>query len=92
LRILTSIRPGVHVHIHDIFTPFNYPELWVESFYNFWNEQYVLEALLSGGDDFEVFASLHYLGRRYPDQSRLAMPLLKLRDKYPQSFWITKAK
>jgi hypothetical protein len=90
LRILTTIKPGVHIHVHDIFTPFNYPELWVKSLYNFWNEQYVLEALLSGGGDFEVSAALHYLSRRHPEQAKAAMPLLALRDRHPQSFWMRK--
>ena len=91
LRILPTIKEGVYIHIHDIFTPFNYPDSWVKSSHNFWNEQYILEALLSGGDGYQVYAALHYLSRKFPEKAKAAMPLLAMRDRHPHSFWIRKA-
>jgi len=28
IRVLPLLKPGVLVHIHDIFTPYDYPEEW----------------------------------------------------------------
>ena len=44
-EILPRLRPGVLVHIHDIFLPYDYPVTWAERYYS---EQYLLAmALLS---------------------------------------------
>lgn len=37
-RILPRLRPGVHVHIHDVFLPGDYPENWVREGWG-WNEK-----------------------------------------------------
>jgi hypothetical protein len=89
LRVLPTIASGVYIHIHDIFTPFHYPEAWVKSLHKFWNEQYVLEAVLGGGG-YRIVAALRYLARRHPAKVKKAMPLLQLRDRLPASFWIKK--
>ena len=64
LRILPSLAPGVWIHIHDIFTPYDYPEDWI------WrplrlglNEQYAVECLLSGGHRYQIEIPLHHLVR-----------------------------
>jgi hypothetical protein len=47
LDVLPRLRPGVMVHLHDIYLPWDYPagHLW-----RLWNEQYLLAAtLLAGG-------------------------------------------
>lgn len=46
LEILPRLRPGVLVHVHDIFLPYDYPPEWNSRFYS---EQYVLAAWLLGG-------------------------------------------
>ncbi len=43
LEILPRLKPGILVHIHDIFLPYDYPEQWAERYYT---EQYVLAAAL----------------------------------------------
>lgn len=91
LNILPKVSAGVYIHIHDIFTPFNYPELWVKSMHFFWNEQYMVEALLSESGTYEIVAALHYLSRNYPEQARAALPLLNLdHSKSGQSLWLLK--
>ena len=60
--------PGVHVHVHDIFLPFEYPREWVTRGRRFWNEQYLLEAFLSCNRDFEVVL-LDNLSRPGVDQN-----------------------
>ncbi len=43
IDILPLIKPGVIIHIHDVFLPYDYPE----SFKNwYWNEQYLLAVYL----------------------------------------------
>lgn len=53
LDVLPRIKPGVLIHIHDIFYPFEYPQDWLEQG-RFWNEQYLLRALLTNNPAFEV--------------------------------------
>lgn len=44
-EILPRVKPGVLIHIHDIFLPYDYPATWAERYYS---EQYLLAmALLS---------------------------------------------
>lgn len=54
LRILPRLNPGVVVHVHDIFHPYEYSQDWVEQRGIFWNEQYLLLALLCENPRFEV--------------------------------------
>ncbi len=86
LRVLPSLAPGVWVHIHDIFTPYDYPEEWVFSVPRAGNnEQYALECLLSGGDRFQVELPVYCLWRRH----RAALDrLCSHTTDRPAAFWI----
>ncbi len=53
-EILPSLKPGVLVHVHDIFLPAEYPRQWVIDDNRSWNEQYVLRALLMFSTRFRV--------------------------------------
>jgi hypothetical protein len=44
LEIIPSLAAGVHVHVHDIGWPFEYPDEWVSQGW-FWSEAYLLRAL-----------------------------------------------
>jgi Methyltransferase domain len=58
LEILPRLKPGITVHIHDIFLPFDYPPLWSNRHYS---EQYLLAAfLLADYDKFEILLPLAY--------------------------------
>jgi hypothetical protein len=46
LDVLPSIKPGVLIHLHDIFWPFDYPTEWAARMYS---EQYMLGLLLVFG-------------------------------------------
>lgn len=61
LEIMPQLQSGAMVHAHDIFTPFDYPDEWIRKELWFWNEQYLLESLLSNGSRYEVVAALNYL-------------------------------
>jgi hypothetical protein len=60
LRILPRIRPGVLVQIHDIFLPDDYPSDFRDRWYN---EQYLLAAILLGNSDWTVLAPVAYLNK-----------------------------
>jgi hypothetical protein len=52
LGVIPRLQPGVIVHIHDIYLPFDYPESRLS---RFWNEQYLLACwLLGGGRNVEI--------------------------------------
>ncbi len=59
MEILPRLKPGVIVHIHDIFLPFDYPAVWKTRYYS---EQYMLAAyLLGGARNLEVLLPIPYL-------------------------------
>ena len=47
LEVLPRLKPGVIVHVHDIFLPFEYRRDWVMDEFRFWSEQYLLQAFLT---------------------------------------------
>ena len=51
--ILPSLRSGVHVHIHDVLHPFEYPAEWIYAGRAF-NEAYLLRAFLAFNTAFRV--------------------------------------
>jgi predicted O-methyltransferase YrrM len=52
LEVLPRLRPGVLVHIHDVFLPSDYPAEWTNRYYS---EQYLLGAMLvCGAPPFKV--------------------------------------
>lgn len=69
LEILPILKPGVMVHIHDIFTPRDYLDHWLIDEVKLWNEQYLLEAFLSCNSQFEIIAALNFLSYRHPVQN-----------------------
>ena len=92
LEILSALASGVYVHIHDIFTPLDYPDEWLVDRMHFWNEQYLLEAYLAHNQNFEVVAALHYLLQRDAPRLERALPTLAKRvsDIGTASFWLRK--
>jgi hypothetical protein len=49
------------VHVHDIFTPFDYPKQWMVQAKRFWNEQYILESFLALNNSFRILCPIYYL-------------------------------
>jgi hypothetical protein len=88
VRILPSLAPGVWIHFHDVFTPYDYPEEWIRQPIRLWaNEQYALECLLSGGDRYQIEIPLHYLVRDFKGPIREFYPRGRTRG---QSIWLRK--
>ncbi|MDZ4715991.1 MAG: class I SAM-dependent methyltransferase [Cytophagales bacterium] len=90
LQVLPRLKPGVLVHVHDIFTPHDYPALWVTDEIRFWNEQYLLEAFLCHNRSFKILGALNYLKRNYPKEIAARLPVLgrEMENRDPASFWM----
>lgn len=92
LEILPRVKPGVIVHIHDIYLPDDYISGHV---WRLWNEQYLLAtALLFGPQAFEILFPCWYVGRdpelRLHAQATLCQGPLATLDPYGASFWLRK--
>ena len=74
-RILPALAPGVVVHIHDIFYPFEYPASWVREHGRSWNEAYLVRAFLGQNRAFEVIFFNDLIYNAYPELTREKMPL-----------------
>ena len=77
LEILPRLKPGVFVHIHDIFIPSDYPRKWVVDCYKFWSEQYLLQAFLCFNWRFEVIWSASAMSMFHADELERCFPLWK---------------
>jgi predicted O-methyltransferase YrrM len=74
LEVLPRLKPGVIVHVHDIFLPFEYPEDWVVGMGRSFNEQYLLQALLTHNPRFELLLCNHYLGKKHRSDLQATFP------------------
>jgi predicted O-methyltransferase YrrM len=88
LRILPRLKPGVIVHVHDIFTPYNYPAKWIVEDNRLWDEQYLVEVLLSG-DKFRILLANHWLSRNHFDKLAKVAPYLRSEHK-PGSMYLVR--
>jgi len=62
-NLYPQLAPGALLHIHDVFSPYDYPRDWMVKEKLFWNEQYALECFLMFNPTFEVFLPVHSLLR-----------------------------
>ncbi len=87
--VYSSINSGVYIHVHDIFTPRDYPHEWIIDRRRLWHEQYLLEAFLSFNSEFEVVCALNWLWKNHPELLDKSCPVLTNRvANNPGSFWI----
>jgi hypothetical protein len=77
LEIVPKLNKGVIVHVHDIFTPKNYPTRWLIQENKFWNEQYLVEALMMNENKYEIYLMLNYLKNNAYDDLLKVCPYLK---------------
>ncbi len=85
-EILPALNPGVLIHFHDIFYPFEYLKRWVYRGVA-WNEAYVLRAFLQHNDRYRIVAWNDYLERACPERIRESMPLCRQNS---GSLWLRK--
>lgn len=89
LEVIPSLNPGVIVHIHDIFSPRDYPKEWVVDQVRFWNEQYLLEAFLTCNREWKIIGAVNYLHNNHYKELKAKCPFLTPQQK-PGSFYIQK--
>ena len=86
------MNKGVLIHIHDIFSPRDYPDDWIKTRLRLWNEQYLVEAFLSFNKEFKILHAAHYLRYTFERQYFSMCPelskILTLTD--PCSLWLEK--
>lgn len=73
-EVLPRLAPGVYVHVHDIFHPFEYPRSWIEEG-RAWSEAYLLRSFLAFNGGYEVVLFNTFLEHFHEDYFRRRMPL-----------------
>jgi len=71
--VLPRLAPGVIVHFHDIYWPFEYPQEWVLDSVA-WNEAYLLRAFLQYNDAFQILQFNDLLAHHFADYYRKHLP------------------
>ena len=87
-NILPRLPRGVVVHFHDIFLPYEYPTDWLKQSKFFWNEQYLLSALIQDNPRYRVLYPLHQLYRERQLEVSALFPLLKNPNHRPGAYWL----
>ena len=89
LQILPTLRPGVLVHVHDVFSPRDYPPDWIYDQHCQWNEQYLLEAFLSFNPNFRIVGAVNLLKKEHARELTAKCPNSAQRPgDEPGSFWM----
>lgn len=73
-NILPRLKPGVIVHIHDMFWPFEYPRHWVVDENRSWNEIYAIRALLTDNPNWKIIMFNDYMERFESDLVKKTYP------------------
>ncbi|MGL4423814.1 MAG: class I SAM-dependent methyltransferase [Gemmataceae bacterium] len=73
-EVIPRLAPGVVVHVHDIFWPFEYPPEWFHKGYA-WNEAYVLRGLLQHNRRLEMLFFPSYLEKCHSAAYGAALPM-----------------
>jgi len=84
-EVLPRLAPGVLVHVHDIYYPFEYPRAWVYEG-RAWNEVYVVHAFLMFNSAWEIVFFNSFIGAR--NRPALATALPPAADNPGSSLWL----
>jgi hypothetical protein len=90
LNIIPSLEKGVIVHCHDIFLPREYLLIWIDGWKRFWNEQYLLQAILAHSTRYKPLLSLNFLAHHYRSDLEKCCPIFRRKKEKasePSSFW-----
>ncbi len=91
LEIIPTLKSGVFIHVHDIFTPKDYPNDWILKEHLLWNEQYLLEAFLTNNNEFKIIGALNHLKNSFKELFYEKFPIsAKQPNRQPGAFWIMK--
>jgi predicted O-methyltransferase YrrM len=94
-HILPELKPGVIIHFHDVFWPFEYPQQWFS--WMAWNEAYFLRSFLQYNNAFEIMYFNSFIAQHHADILLRNMPLYFGPREYPlkglnpgASLWLRK--
>ncbi len=88
LNIIPSLKKGVIIHCHDIFLPKEYPINWIVKEKRFWNEQYLLQALLTHSSRYKILLACNYLSLFHDNKLQKCCPNYQKNNiKGNSSFW-----
>ena len=73
-EVLPALPPGVFVHFHDVFYPFDYPAEWLEEG-RYWNENYFLRAFLSYNAEWRIVFFNTFVNLVFGERVAEKMPL-----------------
>jgi len=88
LEVLAHLKLGVLVHIHDIFIPFDYPELFIIDRQWKWTEQYLVHAFLAHNTAYEILWLARYMWEYHRPAVELRIPSSSSLQITPSSLWI----
>ena len=86
--VLPRLQPGVIVHFHDIYYPFEYPKEWVFKG-RAWNENYILRAFLMFNNSFDILLFNAWLDRFHSPLIAQTMPMWA--ENIGTSLWLQRA-
>jgi Methyltransferase domain len=85
--IVPRLAPGVWVHIHDVFLPYEYPRAWVVDDRRLWTEEYLVHAFLAFNSAFRVRLPAMAVSRAAPQTVARLVPGFSPAAS-PGAFWI----
>jgi predicted O-methyltransferase YrrM len=90
LQVIPRLKPGVIVHIHDIYIPYEYPRVHFHGRQKlFWNEQYLLQALLTDNPKLEVILPGFFVQKDMETEFAAAFPAYDpVKHRRTSSFWM----
>jgi predicted O-methyltransferase YrrM len=88
-EILPKLKPGVIIHIHDIFYPFEYPYEWIKET-RAWTEDYIVRAFLHNNDAYDILLFNNFLNIHHSKELEKYMPLASKNS--GGSLWLRKTK
>jgi len=89
LHVIPELKPGVIIHVHDFFFPFEYPKEWIRRKL-FWNEMYLVWAFLIGNCDYEILLSNFFLFKKHNSTVNELFPFIKDVPGGAGSLWLRK--
>lgn len=91
LEILPRLAPGVWIHVHDVFFPYDYPAEWLVRRRYAFNEQYFLEAFLAFNEHFSPRMANFWLASERPESVRGLFASTQAETAAPPaSFWMSR--
>ncbi len=90
MEVLPKLKPGVIVHIHDIYLPYDYPQFMCDRFYS---EQYGLAAFILANPNRFATLMPNYFVDQDPELRKILTPLwehpnLQGVEQHGGSFWL----